>query len=130
MSQAETQKVTKQIDAMLKTNPYIERRVQLIGYNFIAGRGSDQATFIIKLKPFEERKYGLFDRIKSVFNGAGIAGLFIDPTSSNMVLGMIYKQTASIKGARVLAFGPPMVPGFAMSNGLTISMEDRTGGEF
>ena len=36
---------------------------------------------------------------------------FIDPTSSNMVLGMIYKQTASIKGARVLAFGPPMVPG-------------------
>ena len=129
MSQAETQKVTKQIDAMLKTNPYIERRVQLIGYNFIAGRGSDQATFIIKLKPFEERKYGLFDRIKSVFNGAGIAGLFIDPTSSNMVLGMIYKQTASIKGARVLAFGPPMVPGFAISNGLTISMEDRTGGD-
>ena len=129
MSQAETQKVTKQIDAMLKTNPYIERRVQLIGYNFIAGQGSDQATFIIKLKPFEERKYGLFDRIKSVFNGAGIAGLFIDPTSSNMVLGMIYKQTASIKGARVLAFGPPMVPGFAMSNGLTISMEDRTGGD-
>ena len=129
MSQAETQKVTKQIDAMLKTNPYIEHRVQLIGYNFIAGRGSDQATFIIKLKPFEERKYGLFDRIKSVFNGAGIAGLFIDPTSSNMVLGMIYKQTASIKGARVLAFGPPMVPGFAMSNGLTISMEDRTGGD-
>lgn len=129
MSQAETQKVTKQIDAMLKTNPYIERRVQLIGYNFIAGRGSDQATFIIKLKPFEERKYGLFDRIKSVFNGAGIAGLFINPTSSNMVLGMIYKQTASIKGARVLAFGPPMVPGFAMSNGLTISMEDRTGGD-
>ena len=43
---------------------------------------------------------------------------------------LIYKQTASIKGARVLAFGPPMVPGFAMSNGLTISMEDRTGGEF
>ena len=129
MSQAETQKVTKQIDAMLKTNPYIERRVQLIGYNFITGQGSDQATFIIKLKPFEERKYGLFDRIKSVFNGAGIAGLFIDPTSSNMVLGMIYKQTASIKGARVLAFGPPMVPGFAMSNGLTISMEDRTGGD-
>ena len=129
MSQAETQKVTKQIDAMLKTNPYIERRVQLIGYNFIAGQGSDQATFIIKLKPFEERKYGLFDRIKSVFNGAGIAGLFIDPTSSNMVLGMIYKQTASIKGVRVLAFGPPMVPGFAMSNGLTISMEDRTGGD-
>ena len=128
-SQAETQKVTDQIDKILASNPYIERREQIVGYNFLAGQGSDQATFIIKLKPFAEREYGLFDRIKSVFTGAGIAGLFIDPTSSNMVLGMIYKQTASIKGAQVIAFAPPMIPGYAMSNGLSFSLEDRTGGD-
>ena len=128
-SQAETQKVTDQIDKMLASNPYIERREQIVGYNFLAGQGSNQATFIIKLKPFAEREYGLFDRIKSVFTGAGIAGLFIDPTSSNMVLGMIYKQTASIKGAQVIAFAPPMIPGYAMSNGLSFSLEDRTGGD-
>ena len=128
-SQAETQKVTDQIDKMLASNPYIERREQIVGYNFLAGQGSDQATFIIKLKPFAEREYSLFDRIKSVFTGAGIAGLFIDPTSSNMVLGMIYKQTASIKGAQVIAFAPPMIPGYAMSNGLSFSLEDRTGGD-
>ena len=128
-SQAETQKVTDQIDKMLASNPYIERREQIVGYKFLAGQGSDQATFIIKLKPFAEREYGLFDRIKSVFTGAGIAGLFIDPTSSNMVLGMIYKQTASIKGAQVIAFAPPMIPGYAMSNGLSFSLEDRTGGD-
>ena len=128
-SQAETQKVTDQIDKMLASNPYIECREQIVGYNFLAGQGSDQATFIIKLKPFAEREYGLFDRIKSVFTGAGIAGLFIDPTSSNMVLGMIYKQTASIKGAQVIAFAPPMIPGYAMSNGLSFSLEDRTGGD-
>ena len=128
-SQAETQKVTDQIDKMLASNPYIERREQIVGYNFLAGQGSDQPTFIIKLKPFAEREYGLFDRIKSVFTGAGIAGLFIDPTSSNMVLGMIYKQTASIKGAQVIAFAPPMIPGYAMSNGLSFSLEDRTGGD-
>ena len=128
-SQAETQQVTDQIDKMLASNPYIERREQIVGYNFLAGQGSDQATFIIKLKPFAEREYGLFDRIKSVFTGAGIAGLFIDPTSSNMVLGMIYKQTASIKGAQVIAFAPPMIPGYAMSNGLSFSLEDRTGGD-
>ena len=129
MSQNETQQVTDRIDKMLASNPYVESRVQLVGYNFIAGQGSNQATFIVKLKPFEDRKYGIFDRISSVFNGAGIAGLFIDPTSSNMILGMIYKQTASIKGAQVLAFPPPMVPGFAMSNGLNLSMQDKTGGD-
>ena len=106
-SQVETQKVTDQVDKMLASNPYIERREQIVGYNFLAGQGSNQSTFIIKLKPFAEREYGIFDRIKSVFTGAGIAGLFIDPTSSNMILGMIYKQTASIKGAQILAFAPP-----------------------
>ncbi|WP_028897940.1 efflux RND transporter permease subunit [Prevotella sp. HUN102] len=128
-SQAESMNMTNHIDKMLASNPYIETRVQLVGYNFIAGQGSNQATFIMKLKPFEERKYGFFDRVKAVFSGAGIAGLFIDPTSSNMVLGMIYKQTASLKGAQVIAFAPPMVPGFAMANGLTFTMQDQTGGD-
>lgn len=128
-SQEETQKVTDQIDKMLASNPYIERREQIVGYNFLAGQGSNQSTFIIKLKPFAERGYGVFDRIKSVFSGAGIAGLFIDPASSNMILGMIYKQTASIKGAQVIAFAPPMIMGYGVSNGLSFSLEDRTGGD-
>ena len=128
-SQTETQKITNQIDRMLASNPYIERREQILGYNFIAGQGSDQATFIVKLKPFAEREYSFFQKIKSVFTGAGIAGLFIDPTSSNMILGMIYKQTSSIKGAQVIAFGPPMVPGFSAVSGLSFSLEDKTGGD-
>ncbi len=127
--QDKTLQVGEQIDAMLATNPWIERREMIAGYNFIAGAGSDQATFIVKLKPFSERKWGMFDRIKSVFTGAGIAGLFIDPSSSNSVLGMIYKQTATIKGAQILAFAPPMVSGFSATNGLTFTLEDRTGGD-
>ena len=128
-SQVETQKVTDQVDKMLASNPYIERREQIVGYNFMAGLGSNQSTFIIKLKPFAERKYGMIDRIKSVFDGAGIAGLFIDPTSSNMILGMIYKQTASIKGAQIIAFGSPMIPGYELTNGVSFVLQDKTGGD-
>ena len=128
-SQVETQKVTDQVDKMLASNPYIERREQIVGYNFMAGLGSNQSTFIIKLKPFAERKYGMIDRIKSVFDGAGIAGLFIDPTSSNMILGMIYKQTASIKGAQIIAFGSPMIPGYGLTNGVSFVLQDKTGGD-
>ena len=128
-SQVETQKVTDQIDKMLASNPYIERREQIVGYNFMAGQGSNQSTFIIKLKPFAERKYGMIDRIKSVFDGAGIAGLFIDPTSSNIILGMIYKQTASIKGAQIIAFGAPMIPGYGLTNGVSFVLQDKTGGD-
>ena len=128
-SQVETQKVTDQVDKMLASNPYIERSEQIVGYNFMAGLGSNQSTFIIKLKPFAERKYGMIDRIKSVFDGAGIAGLFIDPTSSNMILGMIYKQTASIKGAQIIAFGSPMIPGYGLTNGVSFVLQDKTGGD-
>ena len=128
-SQVETQKVTDQVDKMLASNPYIERREQIVGYNFMAGQGSNQSTFIIKLKPFAERKYGMIDRIKSVFDGAGIAGLFIDPTSSNMILGMIYKQTASIKGAQIIAFGSPMIPGYGLTNGVSFVLQDKSGGD-
>jgi HAE1 family hydrophobic/amphiphilic exporter-1 len=46
-----------------------------------------------------------------------------------MVLGMIYKQTANIKDAQILAFGPPMIPGFSLSNAVTMTLEDKTGGD-
>ncbi len=107
-SVARTRQVIDQVDAMLASNTAIQSREQIQGYNFIAGQGSDQATFIIKLKPFSER--GLTE-------------------GAMAVLGMIYKQTASIKDAQILAFAPPMIPGFSASNGLSIVMEDKTGGD-
>jgi len=44
------------------------------------------------------------------------------------VLGMIYKQTAAIKDAKVIAFAPPMIPGFSATNGVSMVMQDKTGG--
>lgn len=106
-SQAETEKIVEQVDAMLATNPAIDSRSRITGFSLLGGAGSDQAAFFIKLKPFSERG-------------------FLE--SSNMVLAMIYRQIGAIKGAQIIAFGPPMIPGFAMTNGLTISMQDKTGG--
>lgn len=107
-SASRTQQVVDQVDAMLATNPAIKTREQLQGYNFIAGQGSNQATFIIKLKPFDERNMG---------------------QSAMAVLGMIYKQTATIKDAQILAFAPPMISGYSLSNGLSFVMLDKTGGD-
>ena len=92
---------------MLATNPAIKSREQIQGNNFIAGQGSDQAMPIIKLKSFGERNMA---------------------EGSMAVLGMIYIQTAEIKDAQILAFGPPMIPGFSVNNGVSLVMEDKTGG--
>ena len=118
-SMSKTAEVAAQVDSMLATNPAVESRMMIQGYNFIAGQGSNQATFVIKLRPFEEREN----------NEGPLKYIGVHNQGSLMVLGMIYKQTASIKGAQVLAFQPPMVQGFSATNGLTFSMQDRTGGD-
>lgn len=116
---SKTNEVMDQVDRMLHTNPAIRSTMRITGYNFIAGQGSNQGTFIVKLKPFEERnKEESFLKYINVHN-----------EGSMMVLAMIYKQTAAIKGAQILAFQPPMVQGFSATNGLTFSMQDRTGGD-
>ena len=126
-SQERTKQITNEIDSMLASNPAIERREQIVGYNFIAGQGSDQATFIIKLKPFEERSNGFFNKIKATFTGDPMRW-FVNPKEATSVLGMIYKQTATIKDAQILAFPPPMIPGFSMNNGISMTLQDKTGG--
>ena len=128
-SQARTQEVIDQIDKMLAANPAIKSREQLVGYNFIAGQGSDQATFIVKLKPFEERPSGFFYNLSGLWQGDGLMRFFVNPQAVNSVLGMIYKQTVEIKDAQILAFAPPMINGFGATNGLTFSMQDKTGGD-
>ena len=128
-SQERTKQIVDEVDKMLANNPAILHRNAIIGYNFIAGQGSDQATFIIKLKPFDERGGGITDRIKRAIKDKDPMALVVNPYEQNSVLGMIYKQTASIKDAQILAFGPPMIPGFSVQNGVTMTMQDKTGGD-
>ena len=127
-SQQRTATIVKQIDNMLAKNPAIQRREAIMGYSFIGGAGSNQGTIIIKLKPFEERPGGFFHRIKMACTGGGIESLFVNPMEYTSVLGMIYKQTATIKDAQVLAFAPPMISGFSAQSGITMTMQDKTGG--
>lgn len=103
-----TKEVMNTVEQMLQTNPAVQTTIQVLGYNFIAGQGSNQGTFIIKLKPFEERKEGYL--------------------SSGEVIKKIFAQTSTIKNAQIMAFAPPMISGYGASNGLTFSMQDKTGG--
>ena len=128
-SQERTKQVVNQIDKMLAANPAVRNREQLLGYNFIAGQGSDQATFIIKLKPFEDRPSGFFYNLSGLWQGDGLMRFFVNPMSYTSVLGMLYKQTAEIKDAQILAFAPPMISGYGATNGITFSMQDKTGGD-
>ncbi|MBO5537836.1 MAG: efflux RND transporter permease subunit [Prevotella sp.] len=128
-SVARTKQVISQVDSILAADPAILSREQIQGYNFIAGSGSDQATFIIKLKPFSERQKGLWWKISGLWQGDGVYRFFLNPYEASGVLAQIYMKTAHIKDAQILAFAPPMIPGFSANNGVSLVMQDRTGGD-
>jgi hydrophobic/amphiphilic exporter-1 (mainly G- bacteria), HAE1 family len=103
-----TTETMQTMQKMFEANPAIKTTIQIIGYNFIAGQGSNQGTFILKLKPFDEREDASL--------------------SSTEVVKKIFAQSAALKDAQVMAFAPPMISGYGASNGLSLSMQDKTGG--
>ncbi len=103
-----TTETMQTMQKMFESNPAIKTTIQIVGYNFIAGQGSNQGTFILKLKPFDEREDASL--------------------SSTEVVKKIFAQSAALKDAQVMAFAPPMISGYGASNGLSLSMQDKTGG--
>lgn len=108
-SQERTTAVMQRVDSLLASDPAIESRTMIVGYSFIAGQGPSYGSFICKLKNWEERS------IKQ---------------RSDFVSGMLYlKAREVIKDARVLLFAPPMIPGYSVSNGFEVNLQDKTGGD-
>jgi HAE1 family hydrophobic/amphiphilic exporter-1 len=98
------------VDAILAQIPAIEYRQEIQGYSFIAGQGATYGTFIVKLKNWSLRD----NKTENV----------------NAVLGQIYAMTGqAIKDGRVIAFAPPMITGYSVTNGFELKMQDKTGGD-
>jgi HAE1 family hydrophobic/amphiphilic exporter-1 len=106
-SQERTIDVLEQVDKVLATIDGIETREMIGGYSFLAGQGATYGTFIIKLKNWKERP----------------------KRSSDVILQEIYGKTAAIKDGRIVAFAPPMITGYSVTNGFEIKMQDKTGGD-
>jgi HAE1 family hydrophobic/amphiphilic exporter-1 len=109
-SQERTQETLDKVDAILAQIPAIEYRQEIQGYSFIAGQGATYGTFIVKLKNWSLRD----NKTENV----------------NAVLGQIYAMTGqAIKDGRVIAFAPPMITGYSVTNGFELKMQDKTGGD-
>ena len=101
-----TTEITGQLADMVQEQEAVKDVGQIIGYSFIGGQGSNYATLFLHLKEFEDRTQSADDVAKMVF---GLA--------------------STIKDAQILALTPPMIPGYGASSGVSISMQDKTGGD-
>lgn len=108
-SQERTNQVLDSLDAILSKIPAIESRTVVQGYNMMSGQGNNGGMAILKLKDWDERS---------------------DEESSTAIIGQLYAMVGQkIKDAQVMFFAPPMISGYGASNGFTLQLQDRTGGD-
>ncbi len=108
-SQERTMEVMNQVDGILAAMPAVEYRQSIIGYSFIAGAGPTYGTFIVKLKDWKYRDEST-------------------ESSTNVVMDVFKEAGTKIKDGRVIAFQPPMISGYSVTNGFELKLQDKTGG--
>ena len=105
-SLSENAKVLKVMDEKLKQIPGIAHQAMVNGYSFTS-QGSNTGMFFVPLKPWSER--GSDETI-------------------NAITKKINQAATDIPGANVLVMSPSLVPGFGMSSGFDLNLEDKKGG--
>lgn len=108
-SQDRTEAYLDRVDSLVRSVPAVETSTVISGYSFIGGQGPSYGSFIVKLKDWEERSM---------------------KESSTVVFANLYLRSRDVfKDAQVLFFQPPMVSGYGATNGFTLNLQDRTGGD-
>ena len=109
-SQDRTDEVLQQVEKMVMASPLVKNTMVVSGFSMMGGQGPSYGSFFIKLKPWEERN-AITESAKMVF------------------INLLLESQKSFKDAQVFFFQPPMIMGYGMSNGFTLNLQDRTGGE-
>ena len=107
-SQERTQEIMNQVDSIIGTIPAVQSRTAITGYSFVGGQGNTYGSFIIKLKPWDQRDE--------------------NTESAQAILGQLFALTGVVKDARIMFFQPPMISGYSATNGFEIKLQDKTGG--
>lgn len=109
-SQDRTEAVLTQVDSLVRSSPIVESSTVISGYSFIGGQGPSYGSIIVKLKDWEERNS-------------------ITESSTVLFANLYLQSQKAFKDAQVLFFQPPMITGYGATNGFTLNLQDRTGGE-
>ena len=105
----ETREIVKEVEEIVKDIPEMESFATACGYGMMSGSGSNYATMIIRLKPWEDREG---------FNH------YID-----LVIGRLYYASKRIKNVQVMPFQLPQVPGYGSNNSVNLVLQDLNDGD-
>ena len=103
-SKARTEQIMAEVEGKISDIPQFQIYSKSIGMGMLGGQGASNGTFIIRLKPWEQRK-GKDDDNKSV-------------------IAEIYRRLSDIKDARIMSFAQPIIAGYGVTNGFEVHIQD------
>ncbi len=104
----ETVKVMEEIDRRISTIPQIEICSKTTGRGMISGQGSSCGMFTIRLKNWDERPH--------------------KEDNIDAVIAEINRRIGDITSAKIMVFTRGMIPGYGVSSGFEIYVQDQKGG--
>ena len=103
-----TKQVMTKVDSIMGTMPVFASRMMVSGQSMLTStNGSSHGMITAALKPWNQR----------------------GDTTVNNVIAMLNKKTAPIADGKILFFAPPPIRGFGSSDGFTVQLQDKTGGD-
>ncbi len=105
----ETMNIMEEVDRLISDIPQIKIYSKTAGWGMMSGVGSSSGMFNIRLKDWNERTE--------------------DGDDIDSVIDEIYKRTRNITGAKIIVFTRGMIPGYGVSNGFEIHVQDQKGGK-
>lgn len=105
----ETNKVVYQVSDIIRSQPEVMKVIEFSGFGLMSGIGSSYGTLFVQLKPWGERK-GKQSTSQAVQQR--LMGLF-----------------QNVPNANIIALVPPTIPGYSATGGVSLSLQDKTGGE-
>lgn len=104
-----TDELARRVDAILGATKGVDSYATVAGFNMLNGTAAPNAsTWFVSLKDWKERATA---DLHSSALARRLMGAF-----------------STLPQARVLAFGPPALPGFGNASGFTFELQDRSGG--
>jgi HAE1 family hydrophobic/amphiphilic exporter-1 len=106
-----TERVTKQVEDVIRTRPEVLRIFDVIGFGF-TGNGPNHATMFVLLKDWKDRPGFQSTIFPLLYGPNGLQGKF-----------------AKIAQAQVFAFNPPSISGVGNVGGFQYELQDRSNGD-
>jgi len=105
-SMERTDSVVQAVAELANEIPEVKNMGSINGISFMSGMGSSYGSLIIKMDHWDDRKI-----------------------TANEVAAIMTEKTQSINNATFMFFGTPTIMGFGLSNGVSVNLQDRTGGD-